>query len=543
MTDYTLAIHPAVDGFGSHDPSAVLFADGRVAFGVEEERLVRRKHAPRTFPRRAIEAALAHAGVALADVDRVALPWRPGGSRSRVGRSTGESGVAVDPIRERLAAIGRPVPPIEAYNHHRSHAASALSPSGFDRALVLTADGRGAHDATVVWEGIGGDLRRIATYRPPNSLGYLYAATAGYLGYGAFGGEGKVMGLAAYGDDDSAAATRLRRAVEPGVDYDVTGLVGEGVPTAVGRLAALLDRPRGRAAGPADERATNLARAVQTFLEETVVAIVERYCDRLGTDAVCLSGGVALNCALNRAVAAAPSVDRLFVQPVAGDAGSPIGAGLLATDGRIGRLTVDWGPSYGPRRIARLLERRAVAYDRPDDLVGTVADLLADGAVVGWFQGRLEMGPRALGNRSILADPRSAATRDRVNAFVKHREAWRPLAPSLPVETADAYLRPPTAAPYMVRTFDVPAGRRAEIPAAIHPADGTTRPQTVDEREIPRYHRLLRAFEARTGVPALVNTSFNDRGEPIVATPRQALDAFLASGMDALALGDCLIEA
>jgi len=541
MTDRTLALNPAVDGFGARDPSAVLFVDGALAAGVEEGRLARRKHAPGTFPRRAVAACLDRADLSLGDVDRVAVPWRPGGSRHRAEfRDGGEDPVDLAPVRERLAAFG-PVPPVEAYNHHRSHAASAFRPSGFDRALVVTVDGRGAHDATVVWEGTGDGLRRVATYDPPNSLGHLYAATAGYLGHGAFGGEGKVMGLAAYGEADAAVARRLRGAIDPGVDYDVTGLVGGGVPSGVSRLASLLDRPRGRAATPADPGKANLARAVQSFLEATVVDLVETYCDRLRVDAVCLAGGVALNCKLNRAVAASPAVDRLFVQPVASDAGAPVGAGLLATGGRLDPATVYWGPSFGDERIVRLLDRRGVGYERPADLAGRVADFLADGAVVGWFQGRLEMGPRALGNRSILADPRSERTRDRVNAFVKRREAWRPLAPSLPAAAAEDYLRPATPAPYMVRAVDVPPERRRTIPAAVHPADGTARPQTVTEAQNPRYHRLLRAFEARTGVPALVNTSFNDRGDPIAATPEAALKTFRATGIDALALGGCLI--
>jgi carbamoyltransferase len=538
MPEYTLAVNPAVDGFGSRDPSAVLFADADLAFAVEEERLVRRKHAPGTFPRRAIEACLDHAGIGLGDVDLVVVPWRPGGSRTRNARP---DDVDVGPIGEHLARIGGPVPRIEAYNHHRSHAASAFLPAGFDRALVVTVDGRGAHDATVAWEGRGRELRRLRTYEPPNSLGFLYATVAAYLGHGAFGGEGRVMGLAGYGEADAAPGERLRTVVESGVDYDVTGLVGEGVPTGVARLAELLDRPRGRAADPSDRQATNLAAAAQSYLETTVSSIVETYRARLGTDAVCLAGGVALNCALHRRIAALPGVDRLFVQPVASDAGAPLGAGQLATGGRIDPRTLYWGSSSDADRIDHLLERRGIDAERPDDLAGRVADLLADGAIVGRFRGRAAMGPRALGNRSVLADPRSARTRDRLNAFVKRREAWRPLAPSLRAGAADAYLRPPDPAPYMIRTVDVPAARRATIPAAIHPGDGTTRPQTVSERQNPAFHRLLRAFESRTGVPALVNTSFNDRGEPIVATPRGALDTFRATGMDALVLGDRLV--
>lgn len=535
MTDYTLAIHPATDGFGSHDPSAVIFADGSLAFGVEEARLVRRKHAPQTFPERAIRACLSHCEVALSGVDAVLVPWEPG------QHDTGPP-ADVAPLERRLRAVDRPVPPVETHNHHRCHAASAFVPSGFDEALVLTVDGRGTRDATVVWHGDGDDIRRVATYEPPNSLGYLYAAVTGYLGYRVFGGEGKVMGLAPYGETNPAIESRLRSVLETGVDYDVTGLVGGGVRAGVERVAELFDRPRTADTGTFDDWERDLACVTQQLLEETVVAVCETYCKHLDVGTVCLAGGVALNCKLNQRVAESPAVDRLFVQPVAGDAGAPVGAGLLGSDEPTVPSTVYWGPSYSNTAIRRCLDRRDVAYDRPADLPRRVAELLADGALVGWFQGRLEMGPRALGNRSVLADPRSTDARERVNAFVKGREAWRPFAPSLLAGAAPDYLESPVEAPYMIRTFDLAPDARAEVPAVAHPADGTTRPQTVRRDRNPRFHRLLVAFENLTGVPVLLNTSFNRRGDPIVATPSAAVDTFRDVGLDALAIGDFLVE-
>ena len=549
MPDYTLALHPATDGFGSHDPSAVVFVDDALAFGVEEERLVRRKHAPRTFPVRAARACLDYCGVGLPAVDRVVVPW--GERRHEASSSTGTTDRSVDDpavaVERRLAesGFGTPVPPVEWYDHHRSHAASAFFPSGADEAVVVTLDGRGNRWSTAVWAGDERGLRRLASFAPPNSLGYLYAAVTAYLGFTPFGGEGRLMALAAYGDDDPEIESRLRSVVDAGVDYDVTGLVGQGIPSAVSRLEALFGRGPSRPADPSDQWAANLAHATQTLLEETVVAIVEAYCGRQGVRTVCLAGGVALNCKLNGRVAESPAVDRLFVQPVAGDAGAPIGAGLLASDGprRTRMRTVALGPSYSSGEIERLLDRRGVDYSFPDDPLRLAAERLADGALVGWFQGRAELGPRALGNRSILADPRSADAAARVNAFVKRREAWRPLAPSLPARAAERYLQSSRPSPYMIDAFDVRPERRAEIPAVLHPGDGTTRPQTVRESVRPRYHRLLTTFGDLTGVPVLLNTSFNRRGEPIVTTPAEALDAFAATALELLVVGDAVVEA
>lgn len=527
--EYLLAIHPAIEGCGSHDPSAVIFSDGELAFGIEEERLTREKHAPGTFPIRAVRGCLAHCEISLGDVDRVLVPWQP---RNRT---------AIQRIEHRLSELGC-VPPIETHNHHRCHAASAFFPSGFDEALVLTVDGRGMGESTVVWHGNGNDLERIRSYETPNSLGYLYAAVTGYLGYRIFDGEGKLMALAAYGTANPAIDSIFEQAIDTGVEYDVRPVVGGGIPGGISRLETLFGRARSNPPDVIGTWEVDLASAVQSLLEGIVVAIVERYCGELGVSAVCLAGGVALNCKLNKRIFDSPTVDRLFVQPVAHDAGSPIGAGLLATAAPELTETVFLGPSCSSREVETLLAAREIAYDRPTDLVETVAKRLADGDLVGWFHGRTEMGPRALGNRSILGDPRGADTRDRINAFVKHREAWRPFSPSILARTASEYLESPRPAPYMVQAFDVGSEKRKRIPAVIHPADGTTRPQIVTRKHRPRYHRLLSAFEERTGVPVLLNTSFNDHGKPIVNTPAEALAAAEGMDLDCLVIEGCLIE-
>jgi carbamoyltransferase len=526
-TGYDLAINPAAAGFGSHEPSAVLFRDGTLVFGIEEARLVGRKHAPGTFPTRAIRACLDHAELSFQDIDRVLIPWRRGPGHAEIER--------------RLRRIDRPVPPIEWFPHHRSHAASAFFPSGFEEALVLTVDARGSRHSTAVWHGVGDDLHQLAAYPAPNSLGYLYGAVTGYLGYRVFGGEGTVMALSAYGDPNVEIRSRLRSTIGTGAEYNVTGLVGGGVPSGIARLEGLFDRPRTEPADPSDPFARDLAFETQRLLEEVVVGICRKYLGHLGTENVCLAGGVATNSAMNGRVAADAGVSGLFVPSVPHDAGAPIGAGMLASGRRRSRPPVYCGPASPQGEIERLLRRRGVDFDEPEDLAGAVAFRLADGAVVGWFQGRLEMGPRALGNRSILADPREERVRDRINAFVKHRAPWRPFAPSILDSAASSYLEG-TADRYMTRTVAVRPKRRGSIPGVVHPADRTTRPQIVTEKQNPRFHRLLGAFGSLTGVPVLLNTSFNDHGRPIVATPTDALSAAGSMALDLLVLGDAVID-
>ncbi|MDS0279628.1 hypothetical protein NDI85_17675 [Halomicroarcula sp. S1AR25-4] len=568
MTTYTLAFKPAIGLYGQHDPSAALFEDGDLVFAVEEERLSREKHAVDTFPERAIRAALDHAGIDLPAVDRVLLPYDPS-LRSNILPHYVRDAVRVDGvlrkvtavenvvktqlesrfaptrrIESRLADIGTPVPPIETRPHHACHAASAFHPSGFDEALVVTIDAKGEYDATVVWHGDEDGLERVRTYEHPNSLGLFFAAITEYLGYRMFNGEGKVMGLAPYGEDDPDIERTLRSLVDTGVDYDVTELTRRwGTGYGVRRLEAAFGRDRNDAPEAFTQWEQNLAHTAQKLLEETVLDIIERHAEVAGTANLAVAGGVALNCKLNKRLRESPAVDELFVQPAAHDAGLALGAGLL--DQRPSQVptmeTVYHGPSYDTGDIRTVLEMNKIAYSEPGDVERHIAERLADGALVGWFNGRLELGPRALGNRSILADPRSIDSRDRVNRFVKHREEWRPFAPSMLESAVEEYLVDGERAPFMISAFDVRPEKRDEIPAALHPADDTTRPQTVSARQNPRYHRLISEFEALTGVPVVLNTSFNDHAEPIVNTPTEALKDFFGMGLDVLVLQDMVV--
>lgn len=568
MPAYVLSFKPAVGLYGQHDPAAALFEDGVLVFGIEEERLTRDKHAPHTFPRQAIEACLDSRGLELPDIDRIVLPYDPQ-LRSKLLSYYVRDALSIDgaaaklnhlrrvaedqlvaryfPLRRvksQLEEIGTPLPPIDHREHHACHMASAFHPSGFDEAAVFTIDAKGEYDSTVVWHATGEGFRRVRTYEHPNSWGLFYAIVTEYLGYRMFNGEGKVMGLAPYGEDDPEIESALRSVIDTGVDYDVTDLTHRwGTDYGIRRLEELFDRPRNDDPDTFDQWEKNLAHAAQKLLEESICELVETYCREIGTGNVGLAGGVILNSKLNQRITDLSAVEETFIQPVAHDAGLALGGGWIdQRPSTVDRMsTVYWGPEYDTASIKERLEANKLEYTEPENLERTVAERLADGALVGWFQGRLEMGPRALGNRSVLADPRSVESRDRVNEYVKHREGWRPFAPSVIEGAADEYLVDGEEAPFMIRTFDVVPEKRDEIPAVLHPADGTTRPQTVREDQNPRYYRLLREFEGLTGVPVVLNTSYNDHGEPIVNTPTEAVKDFFGMGLDVLAIEDLLV--
>lgn len=571
MTGYSLVVKPAVNSsFGRHDPSAALFRESELLYGIEEERLTRDKHAIDTFPSKAIRACLDYQDLELHEIERIVLPyrrelelniWRYLVSRAvsngtlpervyRLTRDLKQLGTdrfyPTRAFRQQLVQeFGEPLPRIERRAHHACHAASAFHPSGFDRAIVLTMDGRGEYDSTVVWRGDQTGLTRLRTYEFPNSLGYFFAAITEFLGFHAFNGEGKVMGLAPYGSENRTIEDRIRDVIEAGVDYDVREITRDGHTTrAANRLEQLFDRPMKEQPTEFTQWEKDLAYAGQKILEEIVVDITETYCRREDVGNVALAGGVALNCKMNKRVLEADAVDDVFIQPVAHDAGLAVGGGMIdwQPDMVPNLSTVYWGPEFSSEAIEELLRINKIEYEKPDDLEQRVAEQIADGELVGWFQGRLEMGPRALGNRSILADPRTVESRDRVNRFVKHREGWRPFAPSILESAVDDYLVDGRTAPYMIKTFDTEDGRRDEIEAVIHPGDETTRPQTVREEQNPRYHRLLSEFQDLTGVPVVLNTSFNDSGEPIVAKPQEALKDFYGMGLDVLVLEDLLVE-
>ena len=566
--------------FHGIDPAACLLVDGVLVAYVEEERLVRIKHAEGLFPIRSIEYCLNAGGLELEDVDCFAYGWNapaysdgtmaafydtlnathPPDEGTLAWQQRNLSWFQQDNLTERLRSelvrhFGvEKVPPLRFYPHHRSHAVTAYHFSPFDEALVLTVDGSGDQHTTVVWEGRGTALEPLWEGCLPHSLGWFYAAITEYLGFRAYDGEYKVMGLAAYGRPDQRLRDKLAQVVAPGphgFDFVVDPrFIHHGTHTFSDRftddlvdLVGLSPRLGKARIEPVHE---DLAFEAQRLLEETVLRLVGHFQRETGLRRLCIAGGVGLNVKMNSRLQRCGLFDDVFPFPIPSDSGVGIGAaaGIWQdeTGGRVPPLQhLHLGPSFSDDEVEETLQLCGVQYRSCDDIADETARLLAAGKVVGWFQAGLEGGPRALGARSILADPRHVASRDRVNGAIKFREYWRPFCPSMTEEAAERYLVDCDRAPYMITAFEATDAAAAEIPAVVH-VDNTVRVQTVDRGANPRYRALLEAFERHAGVPVVLNTSFNVKGEAIVNTPRDALRTFWSTGLDALAIGRCIVE-
>ncbi len=435
--------------------------------------------------------------------------------------------------------------------HHLSHAASAFLASPYDQAAILTADSVGEW-ATATWgQGRGSEITLRAEQRFPHSLGLLYTALTTYLGYEAHGGEGKVMGLAGLGEPRLVEQLRQVVHVLPDGSFRVDPRyldVPAGRRMYSRRLVRLLGPPR----APGEEvsqRHRDVAASLQQLTEEILVAMARHVHAQTGLPRLCLAGGVFLNCVANARLLEQTPFEEIFVPPATGDCGGAVGAALYvhcALKGLPRQPQPELaylGPAFSEEEIRTALVNRGLPFARLEEeaLLRATVQLLEAQQVVGWFQGRMEIGPRALGNRSILADPRQAAMKDAVNARVKHREAFRPFAPAVLQEQAAAYFELRQPSPYMLLSPRVRPARRAEIPAVTH-VDGSARVQTVSAQGNPLFYRLLQAFAASTGVPVLLNTSFNRNGEPIVCTPQDAAAAFAETEMDALVIGPFLVR-
>lgn len=542
-----------------HDSAACLLRDGEVVLAVEEERLSRIKH-DHAFPERAIAACLDAAGITAAEVDTVVfyektLPklerqletWILGFPRSLGAFVRGMSRYLDGRIdlrrwlERRCGFRGE----ILFSEHHLSHAAFAFLSSPFPRAAVLVADGVGEWATTSLWSAGPHGLVPERELRFPDSLGLFYSIVTAHLGFRVNEDEYKVMGLAAYGEDSFAAAMAelLPFGDAGGFRLERRYLrTGGRDRLAAPALDALLGPPRAPGAA-IEDRHRDIARSAQARLEAALLRIEATLPPEVP---LCLAGGVALNGAANARLARRRPI---FVPFAPGDSGAAIGAAYVghhlagaAAGSRPARVSARLGPSFSPVDCAAAA-RSAGLVARPLDALGGdayVAEQLARGRIIGWFDGAMEFGPRALGGRSILADPRDPTMRDVLNARIKHREPFRPFAPAILEERVADYFEHAHPVPWMTEILPVLPGRRADIAAAVH-VDGTGRLQTVGERDAPRLHGLLRAFAARTGVPAVLNTSFNVAGEPIVCSPEDACRCHRAAGLDALVLGDLWI--
>ncbi|MFL5580235.1 MAG: carbamoyltransferase [Gemmatimonadaceae bacterium] len=581
-----------------HDSAACLLRDGEIVAAAQEERFTRKK-GDAGFPASAVDYCLGTAGITAADLAAVGFYDKPLLKFERIL----ETYLAIAPrgfrqflkagplwmkeklytARELRAALGGYAGPLHFAEHHESHAASAFFPSPFEEAAILTMDGVGEWATASIGVGRGSEIDLLMELRWPDSLGLLYSAFTYYTGFRVNSGEYKVMGLAPYGEPRYVDVI-LRELVDLREDgsfrlnqkyFDYLA----GLTMTSPAFDDLFGGPPRAPESALTQREMDLARSVQVVVEEIVLRMARTAHRETGLDSLCLAGGVALNCVANGRVLREGPFRRVWIQPAAGDAGGALGVAALVhhralgaprrvprgadgtpRDAMQGALL---GPSYQPDEIEEFLGRAGAVFHRLDraTLLEHVAAALAEEKVVGWFAGRMEFGPRALGARSILGDPRSPRMQAQMNLKIKFREGFRPFAPAVMKERAAEWFALETESPYMLLVADVLPERRvppretdaalrgvervnavrSEIPAVTH-LDHSARVQTVDAETSPDFHALLAAFEARTGCPVLVNTSFNVRGEPIVCTPGDAYRCFMATAMDVLVLGPFVLE-
>lgn len=548
--------------YSMHESAACLVQDGRLQFACAEERLSGIKQ-DAGFPIKAIRAALDFASLRPEEIDHVSIGWdRPGAkqrhdlvamlrgripfSRHRLDRTI--SGWIKDyrargGQREYLRSFPAPRGGFHFINHHLAHALSAYCLSGFDDAAVLVIDGRGAAEATTLWSARGASIERLESFEYPNSLGVFYAGITRMLGFQPLSDEWKVMGLAAYGS--------------PNIDLSPLLTVSEdGYQLAGRRFFGSSDsdcRGLAEVVGPLhtgeefSQRDKDLAASAQHSCEHAMLALLRRVTKRTGSRKLCLAGGVALNCKANGEMLRSGLIDEIYVQPAAGDDGCCIGAayGTYSALGKplphhaIGHTYL--GTEHSNEAIERTLQAYKLNYTRTGHPARVAAELISQNNLIGWFQGRMEFGPRALGNRSILSDARDEKNRDRVNEAVKFREGWRPFAPSVLDEWGARYFAEYRSSPYMILSFAATDEGKRAIPAAVH-VDGSCRVQSVTAQSNPLYYELLCEFEKLSGVGAVMNTSFNLKGDAIVESPRDAVQTFYTSGLDALVIGDFVVK-
>lgn len=569
---YTLGINAAF-----HDSAACLIEDGRLVAAVEDERFTHVKHGKRPIPFsayelpfHAIDYCLKTAGIHLKDVDHVAYSFDPYILMDNPAHEK-EIRLPLKPSEQVLhekwkspwdplflsAIINAPGQLVDGYphhlqqrfkgaalapeqwhfvEHHLSHAASAFLPSPYEEAAVMTIDGRGETATTTFNMGNGNHMERLAQVDMPHSLGLLYEQVTSYLGFQHSSDEYRVMALASYG-----------KPVYVQVFRDMVHLMDNGMYT-------VDDEHFTEAFGPARKKGEpftmihfNIAHSLQVVLEESVLQLTRWLKDKTGAANLCFAGGVALNCVLNATLRDAGIFDGIWVQPAAGDAGTALGAAMW-TDAQLRHTDARgfcmehayWGPEYEDEEIRRFLRWAKVPFREMEDVATETAELLAQDKIIGWFQGRMEFGPRALGSRSILASPLKAEMQAKLNE-VKDREDFRPVAPAVMEEEAAKWFEQADYSPFMLFVYKVKPEMAGKIPAVCH-VDGTARIQTVNRQQHPRYYDLLKAFRDRMGVPVLINTSFNTLGKPIVCSPRDALECFWSSPFDALVIGSYLIE-
>jgi carbamoyltransferase len=563
--------------------SAALVSDGELVAAVEEERFNRVKYAA-GFPVAAIRYCLKTAGVTLNEIDHIAIPRNPW---ARIGTKLLYAirlpGFARERIKVLCSFVGIPKALAKAFEmdpkriraqfhrveHHRAHLASAFFVSPFDQATLLSADGLGDFASSMWATGEGNRIRINGSVAFPHSLGIYYTALTQYLGFRNFGDEYKVMGLSAYGEP--AYLEEFRRILVSeasgfrlGLRYfshhrqgaEMSWREAEQTPLLGQLFSGYLEKRLGRsraAEAPLEQKHKDMAASLQARLEEVLFQQVTEQQERSGQSKLCFAGGVALNCVANGKLFDQAPFEQIFIQPAAGDAGLALGAAFHVYHQILGHPRsfqmrhASWGPDYSASEIRTALEEKRIFQDgleisefAEEKIAQAAAQYISEGDVVGWFSGRAEWGPRALGNRSILADPRRPEMKEILNRRIKHRESFRPFAPSILAESTGEFFEKAHPSPFMTFAYPLRQEKRNALPAATH-VDGTCRLQTVDRDANPRFWRLISEFGALTGTPAVVNTSFNDN-EPIVCAPGEAIDCFLRTHMDALVMGNYVVR-
>lgn len=557
-----------------HDASAALMGDGKLIAFAAEERFNRKKH-DGGFPRLAIEYCLTTAGVKLSEVDHIAFYWQPwkglvqrglymlahpakafgGGGRETGGQaSTGAwwDMVTIRKTLEREFGVSIPESKFHFVEHHLAHAASTFFASPFDKADVITIDASGEWDTCLKISGEGNQLRVLQRISNPHSMGIVYGAFTQYLGYLLSCDEGKVMGLSSYGKDAYPDFFEKIIHLKPDgtftIDETYFNMVTMRQPMLYGEKIVRKFGPPRCKKDPVTKFHEDLSMSLQQMTNRVGLHIAADLQKRTGNNNLCMAGGVALNSVMNGYIMINGPYEHFYAQPASADDGTSLGAALYIYHCVLGRpreFKMDhayWGPEYSDRQCEDALKAHNVSYRKVDNVEAVAAKWLADGKIVGWFQGRMEVGPRALGNRTILADPRKAEMKDILNARVKHRESYRPFAPSTPLERASEYFHTKGhPSPFMLLVFDVLPEKRKVVPAITH-VDGTGRLQTVTRDQNARYYKLIQEFDRLTGVPVVLNTSYNIMGEPIVCTPEDAVKCHLGTGIDCLALGNFVAE-
>tara|TARA_Y100000034_G_scaffold136912_1_gene216988 strand:+ start:9902 stop:11602 length:1701 start_codon:yes stop_codon:yes gene_type:complete len=552
----------------SENPSAALIKDGKLIAAVEEERFNRIKHSQGyPFPEKSIQYCLDYAGITLKDIESIGV-----GGASPLEHLK----------KEFLLALKRPIlflnigkwlktfkknkghdffkdKRITYYPHHLTHASSSFYVSGFNNANIISMDGKGETTSTFLAEGRNSKkIYKIKEYSSLNSIGALYESFTDYLGFKRHSHEGKVMGLASYGKPINKI-NQIIKFTKEGYSCETFSRYSAMLKNAykkvffgekINSFEKLLIKNFGQKRKkdePITKRHENIAATIQYIQEKVVLKLAKSMYEKNGITNFCLAGGSSLNCCSNGLLSEQDFVKNIFVQPASSDAGTSIGAAFLEwiklsnkkSDFKM--TNAYYGPEYTNQEILKELKKTNLKYKKYNKISKVTAKLISKGKIIGWFQGRMEMGPRALGNRSILADPTNKIIKDKVNLQVKHRENWRPFAPSILSEAAPEYFENSTEDPFMILSFRVKKEKRDKIPSVVH-IDGTTRPQSVTKKDNPRYYELIKEFEKIKGVPIVLNTSFNDKEEPLVCSPKDAISCLKRTNLDYLAIGNYLVR-